>query len=180
MTTPNPPPPFDADAARRLASLTDFEQSHLWWDRIKADIRAAVAEVERLREALDHTSRSTLAAFREKMEEIDRLTQYKTLFNHALDCVDRVFQVDGDKPPPLLPDFLGLGCNKFEGVIKLAEAYRELQAERDRLRERVKELEASVERVAGDDTASLNAGLSLPNLQVTRDLRDLRDSRDMT
>jgi hypothetical protein len=66
MTTPNPPPPFDADAARRLASLTDFEQSHLWcncedfdppercgscqaWDRIKADIRAAVAEVERLR-----------------------------------------------------------------------------------------------------------------------------------
>jgi regulator of replication initiation timing len=138
MSSPNPPPPFDADAARRLALLTDFEQSHLWcncedfdppercgscqaWDRIKADLHAAVAEVERLQKQIGPLQASHVICCETLIEE-ERLRQ-----------------------------------------------------ENDRLRERVKELEASVERVAGDDMASLNAGLSLPNLQVTRDLRDARD-----
>jgi hypothetical protein len=78
------------------------------------------------------------------------------------------FNVTG-KPPP------------WFAHVRAITLLRAAVAEVDRLRERVKELEQSVERVAGDETASLNAAsLSLPNLQVTRDLRDLRDSRDMT
>jgi hypothetical protein len=93
MSSANPPPPFDADAARRLLSYLQHEQT------------PELTPIE------------------------------KQLESHLGDAV----------------------------------------AEVERLRERVKELEASVERVAGDDMASLNAGLSLPNLQVTRDLRDARD-----
>jgi hypothetical protein len=172
MTT-NPPPPFDADAARRLSSLTDFEQSHLWcncedfdppercgscqaWDRIKADIRAAVAEVERLRKGRDSETKRA-----------------KDWMNKALSY--RCQKCTHEKGPIRLPE----GHERLGKLIYVCpcECHRDMSAEVDRLRERVKELEQAGERVAGDDTASLNAGLSLPNLQVTR---DLRDSRDMT
>lgn len=56
------------------------------------------------------------------------LTSYKLLYDVAISAADRVFQVDSTKPPPLLPGFLQLGDCKFEGVVKLAEAYKELQA----------------------------------------------------
>lgn len=55
--------------------------------------------------------------------ERDSLKQYKTMFLHALECVDRVFQVESKKPAPLLPDFLKLGECKFRGVERLAVAY---------------------------------------------------------
>jgi len=58
--------------------------------------------------------------------QIDALTNG---FNHAIECVDRAFQVDSRKPPPILPDFLSLGEDKFKGVIKLAAAYKALLAE---------------------------------------------------
>lgn len=51
------------------------------------------------------------------------LEQFKTLFNHALDCLNQVFQVESRKPPPLLPDFLKLGEDKFRGAVRLAVAY---------------------------------------------------------
>ena len=58
---------------------------------------------------------------------IAELEQYKTLYSHALDCVDRVFQVCKEIPNPILPDFATLGESKFQAVIRLAEAYKELE-----------------------------------------------------
>lgn len=49
--------------------------------------------------------------------------QYEELYRRAIECVDRVFQEGGQEQPPILPDFLQLGDDKFEGVIKLAEEY---------------------------------------------------------
>jgi hypothetical protein len=46
MTTPNPPPPFDADAARRLLSSAPIGDRVL--DEALTHLRAAVAEVEQL------------------------------------------------------------------------------------------------------------------------------------
>lgn len=53
--------------------------------------------------------------------------QYKIAFDHAIECVDRVFQVESKKPPPLLPNFARLGECKFRAVIRLAEDYLRLQ-----------------------------------------------------
>lgn len=49
---------------------------------------------------------------------------YEKLYQHAIDCVDRVFQECTENPKPILPDFLGIGEDKFDGVVKLAEKYR--------------------------------------------------------
>ena len=48
-------------------------------------------------------------------------------YKRALACVDRVFQEDSTKPPPILPDFCKLGDDKFEAVIHLAEAYARIK-----------------------------------------------------
>jgi hypothetical protein len=121
---PNPPPPFDADDAERLITETgewiDAWSADTWIVDLRDNLRAAVAEVDRMTECLKRANA-----------------------NH--EHFERLWYLEKDQ--------------------------------NDRLRKWVKELEQAGERVAGDDTASLNAGLSLPNLQVTR---DLRDSRDMT
>jgi hypothetical protein len=62
---------------------------------------------------------------------------YKFSYDKAINAVDSVFQVDHTKPPPLLPDFLRLGDCKFEGVVKLAKAYIELEQDNARLRAEV-------------------------------------------
>jgi hypothetical protein len=49
---------------------------------------------------------------------------YRKLFNDAIVCVDKVFQPSA-QPATLLPDFLLAGEDKFQGVIKLATAYKE-------------------------------------------------------
>ena len=66
---------------------------------------------------------------------IAELEQYKTLYTHALDCVDQVFQVCNEIPNPILPDFAQLGESKFRAVIKLAKAYKELERDAERWRE---------------------------------------------
>jgi hypothetical protein len=85
-----------------------------------------------LREQEKHRADAAEAKVRElegKLEATEgNLASYKMLYHVAINAADRVFQVDSTKPPPLLPDFLKLGDCKFEGVVKLAEAYLELQA----------------------------------------------------
>lgn len=81
----------------------------------------------------------------ELRERIAELEQYKTLHKHALDCVDRVFQVCTEIPNPILPNFAKLGEDKFRAVIRLAKAYKEL--ERDSAR--WKECERLAERFKG-------------------------------
>lgn len=65
-----------------------------------------------------------LSKLAEEVAELEReRDMYRELHRHSLNCVDRVFQADSTKSAPLLPDFLQYGDDKFEGVIKLAEAY---------------------------------------------------------
>jgi hypothetical protein len=51
------------------------------------------------------------------------LHMYRRLFEKALHYADKVFQVCSENPKPLLPNFLPLGADKFEGVVILAEEY---------------------------------------------------------
>lgn len=116
--------------------------------------RSQQAEVERLRE--------------ENRQNAITLDNYRTMCNHALRCVDRVFQVGGQPEAPLLPDFCGLGDDKFEAVVKLGEAYKQQQAENARLRARVGELEAENAKLKDDRESlrkSYNNALDMrPNL----------------
>lgn len=91
---------------------------------------------------LDTEYRASLfiAAIESKLlpEEIKKLANsdetYKTLYNHAINCVDAVFHTKGKgSTPPMLPDFLDLGEDKFEGIKKLAQAYLSLNAEVNKL-----------------------------------------------
>lgn len=62
-----------------------------------------------------------------RIAELDRqLICIREQYQHAVECVDFVFKVDSKKPPPLLPDFIEAGDCKFEGVILLAEKYKQL------------------------------------------------------
>jgi septal ring factor EnvC (AmiA/AmiB activator) len=83
-----------------------------------------------------HDSRHAWARVSELETELGRL---RKLHNEALDCVDEVFQSDSTKPPPVLPDFLMAGEDKFEGVIKLAERYKQLLSKAEELRPMAKE-----------------------------------------
>lgn len=64
---------------------------------------------------------------------------YRGHFNHAIVCVDKVFQASA-QPDTILPDFLEAGECKFEGVIKLAERYKQLLGQNARLREALEEI----------------------------------------
>lgn len=68
-------------------------------------------------------------AERERDDAIAERDSYKKAYDHAINCVDRVFQADSTKPPPLLPDYLQIGACKFEGILELAEDYQAAQAE---------------------------------------------------
>jgi hypothetical protein len=69
---------------------------------------------------------------------------YRELFENAIKNIDRVFQVAHRQHPPLLPDFLKLGEDKFEGAIRLAIAYLKEQ-------KRNAALVAACERIAALD-----------------------------
>lgn len=60
--------------------------------------------------------------------ECENLALYKKLHEHAIRCVDDVFQ-EYSGHVPILPGFLMAGDDKFEGVIKLANEYVRLKAE---------------------------------------------------
>ena len=63
------------------------------------------------------------------------LAMFRQLYDHALDCVDQVFQVCSEIPNPILPNFLMAGSNKFDGVIKLAKSFAAAQQREAKLRE---------------------------------------------
>src|SRR5690606_19889033 len=66
-------------------------------------------------------------------KDIERLRQYERLFDHALSCVDEVFQVCTEIPEPILPNFCTLGEDKFRAVKRLAVEYKRLRAENAQL-----------------------------------------------
>lgn len=45
------------------------------------------------------------------------------LYDHALDCVDEVFQKCSKNPKPILPDFCLVGESKFRAVVRLAKQH---------------------------------------------------------
>lgn len=99
------------------------------------DLKAAEAENARLRNeyAVDECNHLDVvnenAALKAKLAEAEQqLREYKFLYNHALQCVDEVFQVCSEIPNPMLPDFLPPGSDKFAGVKLLARAYLESKA----------------------------------------------------
>lgn len=58
-------------------------------------------------------------------EAVEAWALMTRLYDHALGCVDRVFQQCAEIPEPILPDFCHLGEDKFEAVVRLAELYRD-------------------------------------------------------
>lgn len=102
---------------------------------------------------------------------VQELNVYEKLYRHAIDCVDRVFQKCTENPQPILPDFLGLGEDKFRGVVKLAENYRELKQTISRLEGEVAELKRERNNFenAGDHLAA-DANRFQGSLQKLRDI----------
>lgn len=121
------------------------------WQTEACQLRARIAELEGrveslIREHLEHEKeinemwhnrlieeaalKLNERARAEKAEaERDELRQ---LHRHALDSMDQVFQSCDEIPHPLLPDFCRVGEDKFRAVIRLANSYISLRAERDR------------------------------------------------
>lgn len=84
--------------------------------------------------------REELKAAQTHIKELEyRLANLQKAFGHAIGCVDRVFQQDNTQPLPILPDFLKLGEDKFEGVVKLALAYKELEKEVYELKQEIED-----------------------------------------
>jgi ABC-type phosphate transport system auxiliary subunit len=92
MTLPNPPPPFDADAARRLITETgewiDAWSADTWIVDLRDNLRAAVAEVERLREQIDkhedlehHMASKLIDAERERDRLRERMKELEEIIN---------------------------------------------------------------------------------------------------
>lgn len=73
------------------------------------------------------TAAQTAAMLHAEPVEFREDRGHEQAFNHALDCVDRVFQVGGQPEPPLLPDFCQLNEDKFLAVIRLAEEFTKQQ-----------------------------------------------------
>lgn len=71
----------------------------------------------------------TTKAVEQLQAEVERAKWYVAAHGRALDAVGKVFQDCSGKSEPILPDFLLPGEDKFQGVVKLAEAYVNLQAE---------------------------------------------------
>lgn len=58
--------------------------------------------------------------------EVERLRACKQMFDHALDCVDLVFQKCSKNPNPILPEFCTAGESKFRAVVRLAKQHVKL------------------------------------------------------
>lgn len=103
---------------------TRFEDLHA---RFTESVKGGAVAIEHLNAAQARCDR--LQAERDLLK--DQLKSRHDAYQHALDCVDRVFQQE------ILPGFLEAGDDKFDGVIKLAHEYQALQAERDVLRKQM-------------------------------------------
>lgn len=62
---------------------------------------------------------------KERGELQQRLAATEAMLNHALDCVDAVFQKCAENPNPILKNYAQLGADKFEEVKRLASDYAE-------------------------------------------------------
>jgi hypothetical protein len=127
-----PAPPASVPAGERTVPLKDACQ-------VLAAHRAENDEVKQQLDSLLTALRApglpegadAVEWVRDQLGELDIL---RGLFDHALKCVDRVFQVDST-------DFCNAGDDKFEAVVKLAEAYTAAEA-------RAREAEGELERWA--------------------------------
>ncbi len=112
-------------------------------------------------------------AAHELIAEIDRLNQYRKAHHHAIECVDRVFQCDSKKPPPILPEFCRIGDDKFEAVVRLARAYVEQQREIDRLRAENAKLKNGIASVH----ALINESFGVAGLHLNGDIATWEELR---
>lgn len=137
------------DSLRRALSMKDEEI-----ERLRSELQALADGVNR-RCGADKNQLPLVSLDR----FMERHGSFKYEFIHAVQCVDRVFQVGGQKEPPLLPYFVPLGGDKFEGVVKLALSYIEGSKANTRLR---------------DENAMLMAEMS----KVSTELESLEDCRE--
>lgn len=96
-----------------------------------AEIQKAYAAYESAQSTEPSDRQATIEVLTKERDEakaeVKRLKQFENLYSHAINCVDRVFQIDSKKPRPLLPNFARLGECKFRAVIRLAEEYAALK-----------------------------------------------------
>lgn len=121
-----------------------------WWFDYKAYQMRSRDDVLVTEDIISPDDQNFIAHAREDVPYLqDQLDMYKKLYDHALECVDKVFQ-DYSGHKAMLPDFMRLGESKFQGVIKLAEEYKKLLAENERLRRRCDVLEEQVGKTADE------------------------------
>lgn len=73
---------------------------------------------------LDYDEEHVVTRVEANVAELERqLAMYKSLHQHALKCVDDVFQ-EYTGHVPILPNYLVLGSDKFKGVVDLAVDYK--------------------------------------------------------
>lgn len=88
------------------------------------------ARGEQPNDVLARISAQCAGLIRDRDAAIRDRDEWKGWYRKYADAVDRVFQRCPENPRPILPDFLRLGDDKIEGVVRLAEAYK--SAIRDR------------------------------------------------
>lgn len=94
---------------------------------------ARIAELEKGWEKCIADGAELTLRFRLRAEKAEaERDQLKQLHRHALDSVDQVFQSCDEVPHPLLSDFCRVGEDKFRAVVRLANSYISVRAERDR------------------------------------------------
>jgi len=103
---------------RQSARIAELEKELARYDCSAADARICKQQM------IEQRARAEKA-------EAER-DEFKRLHRHALDSVDQVFQSCDEVPHPLLPDFCRVGEDKFRAVVRLANRYISIRAERDR------------------------------------------------
>jgi hypothetical protein len=101
--------------------------------------RLATIDKHQSRTELADAYLASLKEVHQWREKVGYLTkerdEYKELHRHALEQVDRVFQYESRTiHDPILPGFAHVGEDKFEAVVRLAQAYKKLEAENTLLR----------------------------------------------
>lgn len=111
--------------------MTDIEKAMRRLKKARGNGGWDTSRVKEYRNGTESWQRD-LAISYDYLEELEaKNLELKTMFDHALECVDRVFQKKENNPDPILPDFCKPGEDKFRAVIRLAEAYQKLLEEKD-------------------------------------------------
>lgn len=139
-----------------IASLREI-LIDIWIERSKTERATAEIVVDQCGFAAFESSEilSALIIACDRLEKTKGLSQglesYKSMYKQALEAVDQVFQECSTNPNPILPDFLGLGDDKFKGVVRLAKEYGRQREALHRIYERASAQPVFVAEVAKFD-----------------------------